>query len=238
MKVFPVVHINSPEIAVQQTHVAFDHGADGVYLIGHGLSPETVLNTYAQARAEYPTEYIGVNLLGLNAIRAVEKTAEFANKSGIVAPSGLWTDDARTPEGVPATRAMEIKDTHDALARMRLLGGVAFKYRPTFTENPEQAAEEVRDLIDAVDVVTTSGAGTGTPPTFAKIAAMKAAAGSKPLAVASGISLDNMKDYVNKDGSPLIDEILVASSVETAPSSGLFDQATLQAFIKQARNLS
>lgn len=240
MKVFPVVHIKSPELAVEQAGKALERNADGVYLINHhdnhDFSGDVTLNTLARVRLEYPRHYVGVNLLGLSAVQAVGKVEAFV-KRGAQAPSGLWIDDIRTPEGLAPTRPMEIKNAQAKLRSMRILGGIAFKYTGTFTEDPAKAAQEVEALLDAVDVVTTSGAGTGTPPTKEKIAAMKAASGMKPLAVASGISLENMEEYVGPDGA-LIDEILVASSVETKPYSGIFDLAKLEAFIDKAHSLS
>lgn len=116
---------------------------------------------------------------------------------------------------------------------MRILGGVAFKYTRTFTNNPELAAQEVRTLYGATDVVTTSEEGTGTAPPVAKIQKMKIASADKPLAVASGIKLENIGDYEN-----IVDEVLVASSVETSPYSGIFDRDKLKAFIRKAHNLA
>jgi phosphoribosylanthranilate isomerase len=59
---------------------------------------------------------------------------------------------------------------------------------------------------------------------------MKKVAGT--LAVASGLSIENIDDYAG-----LIDEVLVASSVETKPYSGVFDTAKLKQFIDKAHSL-
>ncbi len=37
--VFPVVHINDRDIAVEQADLALKLGVDGVYLINHGAHP-------------------------------------------------------------------------------------------------------------------------------------------------------------------------------------------------------
>lgn len=44
MKVFPVVHINDRDIAVEQTQVALGLDADGAYLISHGGGSDEVLS--------------------------------------------------------------------------------------------------------------------------------------------------------------------------------------------------
>lgn len=233
MKVFPVVHINTTETAVEQATLAFDSGADGVYLIDHhNKSGERVLDTLGQLRVERPNSYIGVNLLGITALDAVRMLQLAADEGRSEVPSGLWVDDIRASHGNTVERPKTLKDASAQLQATRILGGVAFKYTQTFTENPELAVQEVESLLHAVDVVTTSGRGTGAAPTVAKIRAMKAASGDTPLAVASGVSLENIAEYEG-----VIDEILVASSIETRPYSGIFNQAALEALVDRAHRL-
>lgn len=126
---------------------------------------------------------------------------------------------------------MHYKADHPELAGVALLGGVAFKYTPSYTDDPVGAAAAARELEPFVDVVTTSGPGTGMSPQPEKLAAMKHAIG-KPLAVASGIGPDNIHGYAGT-----VDQILVASSVETQPYSGIFDVAMLAEFITIAHDI-
>lgn len=234
MKVFPVVHINSPEVAHHQANLALEYGADGVYLIEHPGGPaEIVLEALERLKTERPDSYVGVNLLGFTALEAVQKIHTFSDEHALAIPSGLWVDDLRNTNGVAPEAAFERKNTLPRLRGMRLLGGVAFKYTPTFTDDPILAVNEVRVLRSATDVITTSGSATGSAPSVAKITSMKAAAGTTPLAVASGISLENIERY-----RECVDEVLVASSIETAPYSGTFDEAKLKAFIDKAHSLS
>ena len=233
MKVFPVVHINTPETATVQAKSALDFGADGVYLIDHNGSANTVFDTLDYLRSERPDSYAGINLLGYSALGAVQKLQKRMDTGAHEVPSALWIDDIRNYHGYPAELSKQIKGSNPRLHSVKILGGVAFKYTPTFTENPILAAQEVRTLYDATDVITTSGSGTGTPPSVAKIQAMKIASGEKPLAVASGIPLENIDEY---DG--IVDEVLVASSIETSPYSGVFERGKLKAFIDKAHRLA
>ena len=89
----------------------------------------------------------------------------------------------------------------------------------------------VEATIARLEFNTTSGSGTGIPPTVAKLRAMREAA-ARPIAVASGISSSNIGNYES-----LVDEILVASSVETAPYSGVFEMAALARTIEAAHGL-
>lgn len=229
MKVFPVVHINDRDIAVEQARTAIGLGADGVYLISHGGGSGEVLDVLDRVRHREPVAFLGVNLLGHSTESALRQIHEYGGSTGIFA-NGLWSDDIMEYGDQPS-RAIRYKAQHPELAQVALLGGVAFKYTPRHTEDPAAAASAARQLEPFVDVVTTSGPGTGMSPQPAKIAAMKHAIG-KPLAVASGIGLDNIDDYAGT-----ADQILVASSVETEPYSGIFDATTLAKFIAIAHDI-
>jgi len=225
MKVFPVVHVNEPSVAVEQAHVALELNADGVYLIDHHADSdnERLFQTFSWLTAKHPDSYVGMNVLNRRPLDALRSLL-----GAFVAPSALWADDAKAEPSFGAVKAF--RDEVPFLKSVRYLGGVSFKYTPDFTEDPEAATRQVAENMDRVDVVVTSGAGTGNPPTVAKIKAMKEAAGT--LAVASGISLENMEDYAG-----LIDEVLVASSVETVQYSGIFDTKKLGQFIDMAHEL-
>jgi len=85
-----------------------------------------------------------------------------------------------------------------------LLRGVAFKYqRPV-----EDLASAARIAMRYMDVVTTSGPGTGIAAEREKIVAMREATGDFPLAIASGITPDNVGDYLE-----VADCFLVATGI-------------------------
>ena len=92
---------------------------------------------------------------------------------------------------------------------MLYFGGVAFKYQ----REVEDVAAAARAALSYVDVVTTSGQGTGEAPAIAKIRAMKAAIGEVPLAIASGIRPENVGDYRG-----ICDCFLVATGISSSAS--------------------
>lgn len=238
MEIFPVVHIGENlNEAARQAHIAHELGAKGVYLIDHhngSRDTRPLFQLVNAIKTEDASRYVGVNILGFGpeaAIRHISEEFEEGDDLQFV-PDSLWNDDMRHGRLDPM-QAMRLKSFRPELADLSIHGGVAFKYTRTFTEDPETASAEVTVLKDTVDVVTTSGAGTGTPPSVEKIAAMKQAIGEQKLAVASGISLDNIHKYQG-----ILDQILVASSVETYPGSGVFDKRELQDFIDAARELA
>lgn len=231
IEVFPVVHVQSEQQAVEQTDIALSAGADGVYLIDHGSGVRGGLLTAYNAVAEaQPDAFIGLNFLnlgsGFKSYRYLRDSFDSAEINRL--PNGVWVDNAEYDRA----ELKELRASDERLQTISYLGGTAFKYTSGFTEDPAKAAKAATEMAPYVDVVTTSGAGTGTPPTPEKIHAMKQAIGEQPLAVASGIDIDNISQFKGR-----IDQVLVASSVETVPYSGVFDKDKLQAFIDSAHSL-
>ncbi|MFT4127074.1 MAG: BtpA/SgcQ family protein [Gordonia sp. (in: high G+C Gram-positive bacteria)] len=230
MRIYPVVHINSTERAVAESLAALELGADGIYLIDHhNHDPGTTWQVFSEVDRRRPAAHIGVNLLGFSTVEVIRQILD-AHVSGALSriPDSVWLDDIRHHGATDPDAALVF--ARQAAPSLRIVGGIAFKYTPTYTDDADQARAEVAALENAVDVVTTSGSGTGSAPPVSKMRAIRAAT-VKPIAVASGISIDNITDYAG-----LVDEILVASSVETTPHSGIFDRATLQDFLTAGRS--
>ena len=225
MKIYPVVHITSHEVATQQSLAALDAGADGVYLINHHqYDPQSTLAVLEAVREHMPTAYVGINLLGHDTGSVLDALEEQA-----VLPNAIWHDDI-TDSGEHAPAEVLARKNAGRLKEVRLLGGVAFKYTITYTDDPTEAAHQVRALEPVLDVITTSGAGTGQALSVEKLRAMRAAA-TKPIAIASGVSAENIHRY-----SGLADEVLVSSSLETEPYSGVFVREALEKIIALAHS--
>jgi len=235
MKIYPVVHMQSPEHALLLSKQAFGSGADGVFLIDHVTyqTPEILTETYQHLREELgAAAWIGVNYLNLYPNEAVHHMVS-AKSSGFITqmPNALWADDAATTAHLHDVTALkheyEMEDTD-------YFAGIAHKYTPSHTEDPELAAALAVEYGPFVDVVTTSGPGTGLPANVDKVAAMKRAmleAGiDKPLALASGVTIDNIRSY----GLVGLDIALVASSIETGKYSGVFDLRRMNELIRAA----
>ena len=109
-----------------------------------------------------------------------------------------------------------------------MFGGVAFKYGPdeTLTGEPLQAL--AASAARFVDVVTTSGPGTGHAAELAKIVTMREAIGDHPLAVASGTTVENVGQFL-----PLVDAFLVATGVSR--SFDELDAAMVAALVDRVR---
>lgn len=216
--VLPVVHVTNAEQALRNTRIANRAGADGVFLIGHGLAWDRLLAIHDVVADDLEGWWIGVNCLDLAPAEV------FARISPRV--SGVWVDDAGIREDRPQQTAAE------ALARARAasgstalyFGGVAFKYQRTVAD----VAGAARIAADYMDVVTTSGRGTGHAADVDKIRTMKAALGTTPLAIASGITPENVGDYL-----PHADCFLVATGIST--SFDELDPARVAALVDRVR---
>jgi predicted TIM-barrel enzyme len=197
--ILPIIHVVGVDQALRNAQIAQEQGADGVFLISHGrVSDDELLDIHQAVVSAVPELWAGVNCLGLS-VEAV-----FARAGDRVA--GVWVDDAlvdeRRDEQPAAQQILEVQRRHGW--RGLYFGGVAFKYqRPV-----KDLARAARLAAPYMEVVTTSGPGTGHAPEPDKIRTMKQALGDHPLAIASGIAPENVNDYLEH-----ADCFLVATSI-------------------------
>jgi hypothetical protein len=71
-KFTPVIHIKSESHAVEQAQVAFDSGANGIFLIEHARSNRHLKRAYEAVRQKFTTQWIGLNFLDLHSELACE----------------------------------------------------------------------------------------------------------------------------------------------------------------------
>ncbi len=185
----PVVHVLNLEQTMSQLKIAFSNNVDGVFLIGHGIRYNELFDIYSQVRDVYPYNWIGLNCLDLKPMEMFLRIPTGVN--------GVWIDNAYINE------ELDINDQQYPLQVKNLInknkwrglyfGGVAFKYQ-----------KRVNDLIKTtkiachyMDVVTTSGSGTGLAAEPEKIKMMSTIVKkyNKKLGIASGIRFNNVEDY-------------------------------------------
>ena len=216
--ILPVIHVESEGQALLNLIIAKDAGCDGVFLINHSMWHTELLQIHHKMYERFPNWWIGVNCLDV-------KTHDIFNKiSNEVA--GVWVDDAYVDE-----RYEEQTDAED-IKNIRLksgweglyFGGVAFKYRRTIEDFTRAASIAARYM----DVVTTSGPGTGLAADRKKIKAMKIGTGNNPLAIASGITPENIDEYLD-----VADCFLVATGV--SKNFTQLDSEKLKALVRKVR---
>jgi len=199
--VLPVIHVEDAEQAQRNATVAFEAGADGVFLINHATDWRTLLETSKQVCAACPGRWIGVNCLDLHPTEVFLRVSEDI--------SGIWVDNAEIDERTTAQpQADRIAEAREKSGWPGLyFGGVAFKYQRQVSD----LAAAARMATSYIDVVTTSGPGTGQAAERSKVAALRQALGDHPLALASGITPENVAQVFG-----LADAFLVATGVSTS----------------------
>jgi predicted TIM-barrel enzyme len=136
-----------------------------------------------------------VNFLGVTGSAAFPVLGRLGRDG--VCIDAYWADDARIDERRGAAEqadAEDIRRMRDRSAWQGLyFGGTAFKKQRAVAAG--QYAEAARLAAQFMDVVCTSGAATGCAAEIGKIKTFRAAIGDRPLALASGITPGNARDY-------------------------------------------
>ncbi len=196
--VLPVVHVVSAPQALDNTLIARQAGADGVFLINHDIPYTDLLKAHSHVASAVPDFWIGVNCLDL------EPGDVFQHLGPRVA--GVWVDNAGIEETADTQAHAHAIESARSASRWTGLyfGGVAFKYQRTVKD----VAAAARAAVPFMDVVTTSGPATGQAADPAKISDMRTGAVDAPLALASGITPENLSVYL-----PFANCFLVATGI-------------------------
>lgn len=195
-----VVHVQSELQTLNSIGLAKQEGADGVFLINHRVSYKTLVEYYETASKLHPNFWMGLNCLdlGRRAVGVIPKSVR-----------GLWVDDAGVDESsTPVLHAQQFATLRVTSGWKGIyFGGVAFKHQRVIVD----VAKTARLAALFVDVVTTSGPATGKAADPEKIRAMKQAIGTHPLAIASGITPENVAEYM-----PYADCFMVATGISNS----------------------
>lgn len=211
--ILPVVHVQDRLQAITQSSLAKSAGADGVFLIGHSMQAKDLMACATAVRETLPGFWLGINFLDLTPKHAFEFLDRAAREGTII--NGLWTD----------TASRETDALRACSPDLAYFGGTAFKYQ----RQPEDLEAAAREASLCMDFVTTSGPGTGLAVSLSKMQAMKQGVGSRSLAIASGITPENVVDYL-----PYADAYLVATGISR--NFREFDEAKLNRLVENVRN--
>lgn len=194
---YPVIHCvptsqGGIDHAIENAHLAWNNGADGVFLIGHRMDAAHLRVIYMAVRKQFPQLWIGINFLDIPVNQKHHLLLIYIEEEcrGL---NALWCDEL---PNVQLPRWLQV------------FGGVAFKYI-----NPDQSGLELattcEKAVHTVNVATTSGDKTGSPPSVEKLQDIKKLLADRiPLAVASGVEASNVGPML-----PYVDIFLVASSL-------------------------
>ena len=199
----PVIHPVDREGALVAVEVAVGAGADGIFTINQGLDEGGVVDLINEIYRRYPSLWVGVNLLSRSPADALAYAL-----TGCGRIDGIWSDNAGVDERV--TEQPSARRFIEARAKLGwnglYFGGVAFKYQREVA--PEALGLAAATAESYVDVVCTSGPGTGYAADPAKPRAMRDRS-KVALALASGVTSANIGQYL-----PYVDAFLVGTGIE------------------------
>lgn len=173
-------------------------------------------------RKSFPHLLLGANFLSMSAVTALEKSLELGLNA-------TWTDrPGIRSDRVAPTVPERITPLLRAHPEHVFFGSVAFKYQALDTD-PAQAALHA---FGHGMVPTTSGEATGVAADLSKIESMhkalSAAHPHAPLALASGLTPENLQDF-----RPFISHALVSTGISSTFYD--FDETRLKSFIAAAK---
>lgn len=194
--VLPVIHVLDTPRTLRNLAEVISAGAAGCFLINHDFEPERFLPIIAEARAAYPSLWMGINFLGVTGKTAFPMLGELTADG--VAVDAYWADDACIDEHGLNTEAHDIAHAYNVSGWTGMyFGGTCFKKQRQVA--PEFYADAAREACEFMDVVTTSGVATGHEADLCKIETFRDAIGEKPLALASGVTPENAAMYRDVD---------------------------------------
>ena len=229
--IFPVIHVLDLEQTARNIMISTAQGVPGVFLINHDFPDPQLLPIIQQVRQRFPALWFGVNFLGVTGRDAFPVLGELSARG--VKVDAYWADDARIDECADKQKeADDIAGIRDSSGWDGLyFGGTAFKkQREVEAMNYGLSAEIASRYMDSV---TTSGVATGKPAALSKIEAFRQGCGDTPLSVASGVTPDNISDYVK-----MVDAILVATGINHPGDFYNIDPHRLQRLISIAHRVS
>lgn len=206
--VLPVIHVLDNDQAEKNARLAMDAGCPGVFLINHDFVYTEFLPIIRHVRRQLPNLWIGINFLAITGKVAFPILADL--EKGGTRIDAYWADDARIDEHHDADIQAEAEEIQTIKRKCgwngMYFGGTAFKKQREV--DPADYAKSVQIACHWMDVVTTSGIATGHSADLGKIETFRKACGATPLALASGITPENVSQYV-----PHVDCVLVSTGI-------------------------
>jgi hypothetical protein len=197
--VTPVIHVIDDTQVSKNIEVVIGEGAQGAFLINHDFGVDQFLPIVRNARERFPNLWIGLNFLAVTGLKAFPVLGQLQTEDCPI--DAYWADDARIDERRAVDKqieAQEIDRTRDTSNWEGVyFGGTCFKkQREVALEDYATSASIAGDYMD---VVTTSGIATGHEADGSKIETFRKAIGDRPMALASGITPENVHSYHEVD---------------------------------------
>jgi predicted TIM-barrel enzyme len=221
----PVIHPISHDQVLENVRVVTKAGVPGIFLINQGMPLMRIFPIVNELRKMYPNLWIGMNVLGSTPSEALLWT--ISGCDGAI--DGIWSDNV----GVDERTLLQHHAEKFVTTRERLnwnglyFGGTAFKYQRTI---PFHRLGEISTIAtEYADVVCTSGEGTGIAADVSKVQKMHNGMGDHALALASGVTSENVHEYL-----PFVDAFLVGTGIES--NIGIIDEQKVNDLMQKIKS--
>lgn len=215
MKIIPVIHHKNELLSMRNAEVCAKNKAHGVFVISMDGDNFGLSALAKRIKLSFPELKVGINLLGYSALDSIYEGLNYSLDM-------TWSDCPVVTGSVITSEAKlieeEIKNTQHLF-----FNSVAFKYQAIERNIPQAVVNS--QLLKFIP--TTSGEATGKAADLTKIKSMKESLKDYPLAIASGLTPDNVHEY-----TPYIEFGLVATGI--SEDFYTFDELKLQEIIKKS----
>jgi len=196
--VLPAIHARTSKQVIENLKIVEWEWADGFFLVNNKISSPELLNIYRDIQWKFDSLFHWINDLWVSPDQTFLDTAECRT-------DWIWVDNPRIQavNGIDETDVIEqAKQTVNR--KWLYFWWVAFKYQKAIPEKELPHAIDQAKLH--MDVLTTSGSATWNAANIDEIKKFHAHAWWFPIALASGITPDNIWSY-----APYIDVSIVAT---------------------------
>lgn len=190
------LHATSLQHAMKNAEIAFDNWAHGVAVVTHAIKPELGIMISSMIKDIFKTKKVLLNIRQ----REPKKIFKTLEQIKYLEIDGIRTDKAMI-YGIDWIRHNE-KNYADKVVELQkrinrkwlYFWWVDFKHQRPIPEN--ELAWAVAQAKRYLDVITTSGVSTGISADSSKVQKIKLLAENHPVALASGVTPENIKDYI------------------------------------------
>lgn len=198
------LHSKSLEHALEGADIAISNGAHGIALVTHAITPTEGISFANRLKQDYPYHKVSLNVLQRDPYKFWDKNMQrdpltlmqiihYSEIDGIRTDKSMipWIDMVEWHEKY-ADKVLERqkKDWYNKL----YLGGLDFKHQKHLDQSEYSFA--IQQAKKYLDVITTSGPATGISADVEKIARIKWLAGQHPVGLASGVTPENIHEYI------------------------------------------
>lgn len=216
MKIIPVIHHETEDLTIKNSKLCFKNNVYGIFIISMDGKNNGLSALARRIKNEFPTLKVGVNHLGYQALESIYEGLNYSLDM-------IWSDEPIVTGSFINEEAIKIEQEIKNSSLM-FFNSVAFKYQKEefFIE------EAVKNSKKLGFIPTTSGKATGLAADIEKIYKMKNALGNYPLAIASGLTPENIQEYTE-----VIDYGLASTGI--SKSFYEFDEIKLKELLEKCK---